>query len=372
MVDSNNESKTLLIYNRDFHKEDPITFRECITKNAREIYDKFYTYRYRLNTGTYLMTDTLAKLLDARWIYPNDFDTIENSGADTLVTNAFHCISPRFFFDKEYWQRILDSGIRIVPMTCGFRYHEHGQMELTNDIIYILSQISERNEIGVRGEMAADVLEKSGIKNVRIVGCQSLFYWNRGNYQINKDKKDISKINFNFNQCYTDFFESHVEFCERSLIFFKYIFNLFKQGKVDINYTMQTAFFKEWTGFNNFINYDYLKDFPEKCGKYYFSVDDWVEGIKNLDFSIGTQFHGSVAAILAGIPTLMITIDDRMKELCEVHSVPHIDISKFRPDMPIEYYYNLTDYSEFNEKYNANYDNFIDYCTKNGVKLRNE
>lgn len=370
--ESNENSKTLLVYNRDFHKQSMIAFKDCLNLCPGDLYKIFYSYRYRSNTGTYLMTDTLVKLLDAKWIYPNDFESIESGKADTLVTNAFHCISPRFYFDKTYWQRILDSGIRVVPMTCGFRYHEDGKMYLTKDIVYILKQISERNEIGVRGEKAADILEKNGIKNVRIIGCHSLFYWNNRKYEIKKEKRSIHSLNFNFNQCYSDYFESHVEFCERSLPFFNYIYNLFLQNNIDIKYTMQTAFFKEWTGFNNFSNYEILKRFPEECGRYYFSVDDWVNGISDVDFSIGTQFHGSVAAILAGIPTLMITIDDRMRELCKVHSIPNIDISEFRQDKPIEYYYDLIDYSDFNRNYSANYDNFFDYCTKNGVILRNE
>ena len=257
-------------------------------------------------------------------------------------------------------------------MTCGFRYHEDGDICLSSDIVYILKQISERNEIGVRGEKAADILEKNGIKNVRIIGCHSLFYWNNRQYEVKKTENKIYKINFNFNQCYQDFFESHMEFCQRSLPFFRYMFSLFEQNNFDIKYTMQTAFFKEWTGFNNFSNYEILKRFPEECGRYYFSVDDWVNGIRDVDFSIGTQFHGSVAAILAGIPTIMITIDDRMRELCKVHSIPNINISDFRQDKPIEYYYGLADYSAFNNNYSRNYDNFIEYCARNGVWLRNE
>ena len=89
-----------------------------------------------------------------------------------------------FRSDREYWQRILDTGIKIVPMTCGFRYHEAGEIYLTNDMIYILKQISERNEIGVRGEKVADILNKYGINNLRIVGCQSLFYFNNRGFNV--------------------------------------------------------------------------------------------------------------------------------------------------------------------------------------------
>ncbi len=369
-LSSNENSSTLLIYNRDYHQQSPVKYRDCFNKAPQELYDIFCSKRYRMNTGTFLMTDTLAKLLDAKWIYPYDFDAMKNSNVTALVTNAFHCISPKYVFDKDYWQRILDTGIKIVPMTCGFRYHEKGDIYLTEDMVYILTQIAERNEIGVRGEKSAEILNSYGIKNVRIVGCHSLFYHNIRDYQIKKKDRKIKKINFNFNQCYQDFFQSHLDFCRSSAVFFEYIYRYFKSHAYEIHYSMQTSFMKEWMGYNNFTHYEYVKEFPLKTGTYYFSVDDWIEGIRSCDFSLGTQFHGSVAAILSGVPALIFNIDDRMKELCQVHNIPNIDIEDFDKNKTLEYYFDKTDYTEFNKNYGALYDNFLEYCSKNEIKLR--
>lgn len=369
-IKSNEKSNTLLVYNRDYHMQRPVLFKDCFDMKPQEVYDIFCSFRYRTNTGTYLMTDTLARLLDARWIYPNDFEIMECGKAKTLVTNAFHCISPRFYFDRKYWQKVLDTGINIVPMTCGFRYHEEGTFNLTDDMICILKQISERNEIGVRGERTADILDGYGIKNVRVIGCHSLFYWNNRKFKIDKTDKSIKSLNFNFNQCYTDYFESHSQFCSLSLPFFEYIRRLFENRTVDIQYTMQTFFLKEWIGYNNFTKYELVKEFTEKCGEYYFSVEDWINGIKNVDMSIGTQFHGNIAAILAGVPALIVTIDDRMRELCAVHHIPNIDIKDFDPNKSLQYYYDNINYTDFNMCFAANYDNFLGYCDRNGVNLK--
>lgn len=372
MIKSNDSSSTLLMYNMDFHKQKSISYKECFGKTLEECYEIFNSKRYRKNTGTFLMTDSLAKLLDAKWIFPGDFDAMKERNSRVVVTNAFHCISPEFVFDKNYWQKILDIGLKIVPITCGLRYHRNGEFYLTDDMVYILKQISERNEIGVRGVKTAEILNGYGIKNIRIVGCHSLFYHNDRNFRISRNSKEVKEINFNFNQCYYDFYQTHFEFCKYSVPFFRYIKEIYDSKTIKIKYTMQTSFLKEWTGFNNFIEYDSIKDFLMECGKYYFSVDNWINEIKSADMSLGTQFHGNIAAILAGVPTLEICIDDRMKELCRALCIPYINIEDFDTKKSLQHYYDVLDYSEFNKNYANLYDNFVDYCLRNGVKLKHE
>ncbi len=316
------------------------------------------------------MTDCLAKNLDAEYVLPYDFEKLRDSEANAIVTNAFHCISPNFVFDKEYWQKILNLNTKLVPMTFGFRYHHNGDFYLTKEMIYIFKQIAERNEIGVRGEIAANILNHYGIKNVRIVGCHSLFYHMNRKFHVDTKNTTIESINFNFNQCFSEYYQTHIEFCNTSLHVFNYFLNLYNSQNKSVDYTMQTAFMKELINYGNFTNFDKVRDFAMSKGRYFFSVDDWIAALELNDFSIGTQFHGNIASILAGTPALLITIDKRMEELANYHKIPSIRVEEFNPNKSIEYYRELSDYSEFNHNYSATYDNFVDYCTKNGVMLK--
>lgn len=363
---------TVLFYNGDWHKQKPLTFIECMGKPVSELFEIFHKGNYRRNTGTFLMTDCLAKNIDAEYVSAFDFDRINELKPDTIVTNALHCVSPRFFFDKEYWQKLLDTGAKIVPMTFGFRYHENGDFYLTDDMIYIFKAISERNEIGVRGEIVAEILNKYGIKNVRIVGCHSLFYHNDKNFKVDSKKEKVQSINFCFNQCFSDFFQSHVDFCRLSLPIFNYFFSLYKKGSVNVDYTLQIAFMKEYSSYSNFTRFEWIQDFVVQKGRYFFSVDDWITALKKNDFSIGTQFHGNLAAILAKTPALIITIDKRMEELAKYHHIPFIKAEEFDVSKPIDYYFDLCDYSEFNKYYEKTYNEFVDYCYRNGVQLKSQ
>jgi hypothetical protein len=339
---------------------------------ATELVSIFHSGNYRRNTGTFLMTDCLAKNLDAEYVSAWDFDKLKEGKVTTIVTNALHCVSPKFVFSREYWQRILDLNTKLVPMTFGFRYHENGDFFLSDDMLYIFKQIAERNEIGVRGEIVAEILSDYGIKNVRIIGCHSLFYHLNRNFSVNNVKLAPERINFNFNQCFSDYFQSHLDFCAKSLPIFQYFFNLYNVGQIEIDYTMQTAFMKELAGYASFTSFEVVKDFAVNKGRYFFSVDDWVSALKQNDFSVGTQFHGNVASILAGTPALLIAIDKRMEELALYHKIPFIKAESFDPSKPLEYYYNLCDYSEFNKQFATCYDSFIDYCYKNDVSFKNE
>jgi mRNA-degrading endonuclease HigB of HigAB toxin-antitoxin module len=237
-------------------------------------------------------------------------------------------------------------------------------------MVYIFKQIAERNEIGVRGEYAAEILDTYGIKNVRIVGCHSLFYYMKKIFHIKPVKERVASINFNFNQCYADFFQSHLEFCKTSLPVFNYFLALFNSQQVDIDYTMQTAFIKELMGYSNFTNFNLVKDFALSKGRYFFFFYDWANAVKINDITIGSQFHGCVASILAGTPALLIAVDKRMKELARYHKIPFILAEDFDPALPIDYYCELCDYTGFNKKYASSFEAFIDYCRTNGVALR--
>ena len=118
------------------------------------------------------------------------------------------------------------------------------------------------------------------------------------------------------------------------------------------------------------LSYGEVHPFYKDCGRYFYSAEDWIKGLRKDDFSMGSRFHGNVAAILAGIPTLMVNVDQRMKGMNDFYKIPSIDIKEFDLEKPLEYYRELADYSYFNENYAAVYDNFVDYCEKSGVRLR--
>lgn len=364
--------KTLLFHNNDYNLQTPVSFKQLLEMPAETIAELFLNHNYRQNTGMLLMSDSLAKNIDAEWI-PSYYN-FKNTEADSVVTTVLHCISSDHYWDTQYWDNILNSkkDIKIVPLSLGFRYDNNGEVYLSKDMLYTINAISERNEIGVRGEFAAEILNRHGVKNIRIVGCPSVFYHMNPCFKINPPSTELKRINFNFNLNFLELCETHKNFIEIHSKIFHYIHNLYKQKNIKIDYTMQSQFFKEISGYNYFIKFKVIKDFLIESGKYYFSVKDWIRGINKNDFSIGTQIHGNIAAILAGVPALPICVDKRMEEMCRYHKIPYINIKDFDASKSIQYYRDLCDFSEFNKSYQENYNNFVDYCKKNDVNLKRD
>lgn len=369
-------SATLLMHNGDWHKQKPLRYSDCFAMSIEELLSVFYAYPNRKNTGAFLITDSLVKILDADCAAPDNIDRMRDGGVSTIVTTAFSRLNPDDGFDKEYWQSVLNLNKRLVPMPLGFTYYVDGKFSLTKDIAYILQQMSERNELGVRGEIAAEWLGHHGVKNVRVIGCPSLFYYMDRGFTV-REKDKLSRININFSQSNWDYNQYAYYFGATSMQVIHWALALYRAGGVRIDCALQDSFTRETNlayytaGFSPGKVVEFI-GFLKEIGRFFFSAEDWIGALKEDDFSIGIRLQGNIAAILAGTPALIISADKRTEETARTHHIPHMKAEDFDASKPVEYYKDLCDYTDFNKHYAGLYDNYVDYCRKNGVALRIE
>ena len=90
------------------------------------------------------------------------------------------------------------------------------------------------------------------------------------------------------------------------------------------------------------------------------------------DFSIGGRFHGNVISLWNNTKSLFLYVDSRTKELTDHFKLPSMDIRDFDKDMPIEFYYEKADYSEFNKNYRKRFFEFKEFLDKNGLEISND
>jgi hypothetical protein len=321
------------------------------------------------NTGTYLMTDTLRKIVQADELIPRFYRFTEH--VDTVVTNIFHRIGGNLKTDIPYWENILKHADRVIALSLGFAFDKGQIAPLDESLKRLLKMLAERAEIGVRGAFDAEHLNAHGIKNVRVIGCPSLFYHMDRNFRVDDSPRDVRRVNFNFTTDFANLGISQKDAVDIHWPLLLYFMRHYEKNAFEIDFTMQKPPFAEMCDIHPvLLSYGEVHRFYSACGRYFYSVKDWIAGIKGSnDFSIGSRFHGNVAAVLSGVPALMVNVDRRMSEMNDFHGIPSIDIDSFDCAKPIEYYRDLADYSEFNKNYAKAYDNFVDYCGKNGVKL---
>ena len=192
------------------------------------------------------------------------------------------------------------------------------------------------------------------------------------NFQVDDSKKDIKNINVNFTTDFANLGISQREAVEIHWPLILYFRGLHESKKCQVHLTMQKPPFAEINDIHSILlSYAEVHDFYAACGRYFYGAEDWIGEIRDGDdFSMGSRFHGNVAAILAKVPTLAINADKRMKGMNEFFKIPSIDIGEFDMHKPLCYYREKADYTEFNKNYKKAYDNFVDYCNKNGVRLK--
>jgi hypothetical protein len=61
----------------------------------------------------------------------------------------------------------------------------------------------------------------------------------------------------------------------------------------------------------------------------FYDTNQWRAWISTMKFSFGRRFHGVIVALQAGVPGLMIAVDDRMREMLDFTGLPCIDAAVF-------------------------------------------
>lgn len=60
----------------------------------------------------------------------------------------------------------------------------------------------------------------------------------------------------------------------------------------------------------------------------YFSAPEWIDALKSSTLVLGTRIHGCIAALQAGTPSVITTIDSRTEGLAETLGIPRVSISR--------------------------------------------
>ena len=277
---------------------------------------------------------------------------------DYLVVSYFIWIKEDKYM--SYFRNIMNifKNKPIIPISIGIQANELDlNFKMLKSTENILKELSEKAVLAVRGEYTADILEKHGIKNIRIVGCPSMYMganYGRKVYRDSEWKNKQTLVN------YKTLSKELNTSLDTSLLNY-----LIKESDVYIEQTK--CYFPD--ELRKTVFKDFLRDYVKKR-KMFFKFEDWYKFcLDNKGFSLGARFHGNVVPVLAGVPALFIYFDSRTREMTDYFDLPAIHVSQFDEDKPLDYYYDLADYSEFNKNYASKLDNFIGFCLDNNLEL---
>lgn len=316
---------------------------------------------YASNHGASLICRSILKQFNADYI--NDFSDLSslNKKYDTcFLALATHIHKTR---NVSFYADIAEKlEMKIIALSLGLQDYLEAPSSLSDlhpSVIKLLNIVKDRSKlIGVRGHYTASILYRLGYKNVVPIGCPSV-YWN-----MNQDLK-IKK---------TTSFSKPLIVYHRSLAhhFSKLLNNIDILGQ---DYEDELIFT------NNLMNDDTLKKiiytYYEKTGDrsemykiienkgiFHKNFNDWLDTIKTHDFILGPRLHGCIAALIHGIPAVLIPRDVRIKEISEFYSIPTINFEQLITEN-LSDIYSKTDYTDFNRRYKLRYRNYIEFLNEN-------
>lgn len=317
------------------------------------------------NTGNVLFEAALDRQLDASVQRIHAIADIPD-GLELLVLSMSNFISPAtdmgHLADAIERKRVE----RVVMVGCGAQSagFDVPSLELKPGTRRFIDVLSERSHsIGVRGEYTANVLEKMGYRNLTIVGCPSVYFPREAGWPTFAEPLLTDKPEYGIHATPTGKYRDVMR-------------SLFSYGmRHGMHYLMQT----EIAYLSDVPNRDFdyymgsraeakaLAGYMRQRGRIFFQLKEWVDFCRELDFVLGSRFHGNLVAMLAGRPCLNMVFDSRTREMVEYFKLPFIHLDEFDAGKPVQHYVELADFRCFNALYRSKLAQYVEFLDSNGV-----
>lgn len=106
--------------------------------------------------------------------------------------------------------------------------------------------------------------------------------------------------------------------------------------------------------------------FTEDRAELFIDAYPWIDRLSQMDFAFGARAHGTIAAVLAGTPGVMLAHDSRTLELARHHGIPHLVPGRDPLPDSVQELYAHADYTEFNRGHAERFEILSDFLHENG------
>ena len=209
--------------------------------------------------------------------------------------------------------------------------------EIHPNTLRLVKIISERSpSIGVRGFYTAEVLAAHGILNIEVLGCPSLYTFGAPPTVL-ADTKSLCVenlvVNFSRKVQVHSFNPNTLNLIDNSLIELAIKHNLPFIAQDEVEEVALASGNASENDISIICSYfskakkaDLINYFS-KSTNYFSNVDSWSNFMKSRSGCIGSRLHGNIAALINGIPSMIIAHDSRTLELCALTGAPHLNVS---------------------------------------------
>ena len=313
--------------------------------------------KYASNHGASLISRTLIEYFNADYV--DDFNHIEEYRTKydlCVIAFATHVTEKRDV--SVYTEFVKNLNIKTIAFSLGIQDYSSASSNVSTlhpSIAELLKYvINSSGYIGVRGPHTATLLMRNGIDYGRIIkiGCPTIFRPLNRNLKIKKPS-EFKKPLIVFHRTMAELNRKILS--GAPLLGQDFLDEVIFNESINVNQIIKKQELQEYSKHQNGA---FTLKMIKENGLFPRTYDNWFNEIKEYDFVLGARLHGCIAAIIQGIPAVMLARDIRVQEIAEFYGIPYIRYEDIG-NMSIEDIFNQADYSVFNRLYSSRFDNFI-------------
>jgi hypothetical protein len=229
----------------------------------------------------------------------------------------------------------------------------------------------------VRGEKTEHWLKKVGLDKAIALGCPSLFVYPQN--IMNLTPPDPEKVrtaltggyisdraprSYAIVSLFEDFKAHYVMQQEMFVLkeFFEHVDSLYNDATGEVEKELLNIVLENIHG----------KKMPFESYRWFQDPHAWRVFASQADFYLGDRFHGGVAALQAGVPSLIIAEDLRVHELTDFFKIPNItfkEIHKTSVKELVAKYLSAEKIQQLRQTYYERFLSFKEVMCKNGIQL---
>lgn len=323
--------------------------------------------KFASNHGASLISRAIAREFNADFV--NDFDDFDKLNREydlCIIAFATHITTKR---DVSFFTDVVQKlNMKIVAFSMGVQDYTKtlsNDFDIHDSMMRLLKVVTNKSKwIGVRGPYSASILQCNGFGNVLPVGCPTFYYRLKNDLAITKPKA--------FNKPLLVYHRTVSEHCwhlvESATILGQ---DFLDEAIFTDRLKNDPVYIQEEKEYLKYSEGQKKLEYIRNHGVFFRTFDEWFSFIGDHDFVFGPRLHGCIAALIQGIPAVMLYRDLRVKEMADFYGVPSLNYEQ-AVKMSVDEIFEYADFSTFNRVHPLRYRNFLSFLNLIGVSSRLE
>lgn len=342
------------------------------------------------NIGDAFVFDSSLKLLDFDTIDVMKIRTVTDADIDRYNAEYDYCFlrGSNYVHASMDWENAIYTlerlKIPVLAFGIGAQAPCTGPLVLSETTRRVLALIADRSvSLGVRGTFTAEVLWELGIKNVRVVGCPTMFRVNDPDLRIDLPPLGaVREVAFTLRRevsaSYAQDIDHYLSIQRQAILDLagRFAVEVWAQGEIEEkkivlgtpqqrDEAMQALRDGKWLHGAD----DPLAELYGRRLFYSDIVADYEARARTKDLAVGYRLHGNLMALANRVPSVYFTYDSRTTEFADTFQIPCFDVFCGRPFV-LDEFWDQGRFEKFNRAYHQRYRDMRGFLDENGIGHR--